>query len=834
MDVQDNGDDDRPRRAETMAISPSLTGPGNLIKGRWKILRKIGQGAFGEIYSGRNVVTSELVAIKVERVDSKKQVLKLEVAVLKKLQTSPYVVTFITCGRHNDYNYMVMELLGENISELRRRQPNGRFSMLTTLKMGMQMLKAIEHVHDLGYLHRDIKPSNYAMGLAPAKRHNCYLIDFGLARRYVLPNGEVRPARDATGFRGTARYASINSHQSKDLGRRDDLWSLLYVLIEFAKGQLPWRRIKDKDQVGEMKMKIDAAELVSDLPNEFLLFVRFLQNLKYADRPNYTYLYNLMHDLYTRLGGDESTPYDWERAPARSTPRPSRPIPSLLDLSFLKVALNLEKYPPEKIPPVYKKKLLDFLIRINNGKWNRQLMSRLLDKNLQELDLVSCEFEPDDYHHLVSTCTNISSLSLGATTDAMLKELITQLPAIEQLSLYASKTLTNKGVKLIAENCSRLQVLKLKCSERISDKSIEAILRSCTGLTELSLFGCKKFKGTAFKSFTASTSSIRLTKKRTLHLQKLNLSSCELSKKGFKQLTKICSDLQALHFSPLSTSFKITGADFLVLIHNCKNLLVLDLSNYHFEMDTILIEVSRCCTQLHTLLLDGIGISNYGLQNVVQSCSRLETLRFRYGDDVTDASLHQIAKSCTGLKSLTLDFWNKFNRISVSDQAIKSLLQSCTNLTELSLCNCLVLTGACFPETGYFPFLQSLNLADCIQLNDFAIRRITESCPNLKRLELNSLNNLNAASLDAIALCCPLLEELYLISCGCFKDESIKNLLKVMPKLFIQVTRYIDSDLRGIVKEVHCTTVDTIFARFPNTFREKAMERTRKRMLLEG
>lgn len=40
----------------------------------------------GEIYAARNIVTSELVAIKVERADSKKQVLKLEVAVLKKLQ----------------------------------------------------------------------------------------------------------------------------------------------------------------------------------------------------------------------------------------------------------------------------------------------------------------------------------------------------------------------------------------------------------------------------------------------------------------------------------------------------------------------------------------------------------------------------------------------------------------------------------------------------------------------------------------------------------------------------------------------------------------------------
>ena len=45
--------------------------------------------------------------------------------------SNPYVVSFLTCGRHGDYNYMVMELLGENISELRRLQPNGRFSLLT-------------------------------------------------------------------------------------------------------------------------------------------------------------------------------------------------------------------------------------------------------------------------------------------------------------------------------------------------------------------------------------------------------------------------------------------------------------------------------------------------------------------------------------------------------------------------------------------------------------------------------------------------------------------------------------------------------------------------------
>ena len=34
-------------------------------------------------------------------------------------------------------------------------------------------------------------------------------------------------------------------------GRHDDLWSLFYMLVEFANGQLPWRKIKDKEQVGK-------------------------------------------------------------------------------------------------------------------------------------------------------------------------------------------------------------------------------------------------------------------------------------------------------------------------------------------------------------------------------------------------------------------------------------------------------------------------------------------------------------------------------------------------------------------------------------------------------
>jgi tau tubulin kinase len=179
-----------------MLNSPKSAIPTNsLIKGKYKLVKKIGQGAFGEIYSGKAIGTTgnELVAIKFEKVDVKKQVLKLEVAILRKLQEScAYVARFITCGRINDYNYMVMELLGENISELRRRQPLGKFTMPTTLRLGIQMITILESIHDMGYVHRDVKPSNFVLGLG-SKKSNIYVIDFGLARRFVGPDGDVRP-----------------------------------------------------------------------------------------------------------------------------------------------------------------------------------------------------------------------------------------------------------------------------------------------------------------------------------------------------------------------------------------------------------------------------------------------------------------------------------------------------------------------------------------------------------------------------------------------------------------------------------------------------------------
>lgn len=305
---------DTSRRAHhiTMATEDLLQ-PGHVVKERWKVVKKIGGGGFGEIYEGLDLVTQEQVALKVESARQAKQVLKMEVAVLKKLQGKEHVCRFIGCGRNARFNYVVMQLQGRNLAELRRAQPRGAFSLSTTLRLGLQILRAIDSIHSVGFLHRDIKPSNFSIGRHPSNGRKVYMLDFGLARQYTTSNGQVRPPRAAAGFRGTVRYASINAHKNKEMGRHDDLWSLFYMLVEFVNGQLPWRKIKDKEQVGLMKEKYDHRLLLKHLPSELRLFLEHVQQLEYADTPDYVMLTSLLEKCCKRRGIRDTDPYDWEK-----------------------------------------------------------------------------------------------------------------------------------------------------------------------------------------------------------------------------------------------------------------------------------------------------------------------------------------------------------------------------------------------------------------------------------------------------------------------------------------------------------------------------------------
>lgn len=114
--------------------------------------------------------------------------------------------------------------------------------------IGYQAMEILERVHDKFIVHRDLKPDNLML-----KDQELYLIDFGLAKRYVKSDGSH--VRDTSGklFRGTYTFSSVHTHSGGEYSRRCDLESLGYVLVFLIKGKLPWGHLVKSKEILNLK-----------------------------------------------------------------------------------------------------------------------------------------------------------------------------------------------------------------------------------------------------------------------------------------------------------------------------------------------------------------------------------------------------------------------------------------------------------------------------------------------------------------------------------------------------------------------------------------------------
>ncbi|KAK8917528.1 hypothetical protein H634G_08915 [Metarhizium anisopliae BRIP 53293] len=220
---------------------------------------------------------------------------------------------FLWFGQECDYFALVHELLGPSLEDL-LNYCDRRFSLKTILLIADQAISRIEFIHSKGLLHRDIKPDNFLLGVG--KRGNIlYTIDFGLAKEYR----DVEHYRTLEGrvLCGTARYASINNHNGREQSWSDDLESLGYVLLYFARGSLPWQGIKaatDKEKwerVKSYKKTLSVEELCSGLPEEFSTYINYARSLGFQDKPNYAYLRRLFRRLFASKGFKYDNVFDW-------------------------------------------------------------------------------------------------------------------------------------------------------------------------------------------------------------------------------------------------------------------------------------------------------------------------------------------------------------------------------------------------------------------------------------------------------------------------------------------------------------------------------------------
>ena len=101
------------------------------------------------------------------------------------------------------------------------------------------------------------------------------------------------------GLVGTIRYTSTNSQLGYEQSRRDDLESIGYLMIYFAKGTLPWQDldIEDRDEklkkVLFLKQTTPIESLTKNLPESYKKYFEYVKNLKFSEEPDYIYLKSL-------------------------------------------------------------------------------------------------------------------------------------------------------------------------------------------------------------------------------------------------------------------------------------------------------------------------------------------------------------------------------------------------------------------------------------------------------------------------------------------------------------------------------------------------------------
>ena len=88
------------------------------VGGKYKLTKKLGNGAFGDIYSGINIKTKEEVAIKLELLKSKLPQLQYEARLYKLFEGGLGISWVYYHGVEGDFNVMVMEMLGPSLEAL--------------------------------------------------------------------------------------------------------------------------------------------------------------------------------------------------------------------------------------------------------------------------------------------------------------------------------------------------------------------------------------------------------------------------------------------------------------------------------------------------------------------------------------------------------------------------------------------------------------------------------------------------------------------------------------------------------------------------------------------
>ena len=230
--------------SQLILIDPNDPDPmlGKLLDGRYRLIRKIGQGGMGAIYRAVHTEMSRTCAIKLltglsPGNDDAIARFKREAKNSSRID-NVHAVTIYDFGQTPEgLLFLVMELIdGQPLSRLiadQRVLPIDRVVHITN-----QIAEALAAAHALGIVHRDLKPDNVMIMRRGSDADFVKVLDFGIAKTVADEGGDNLTK---TGFvLGTPVYMSPEQLMGENLDGRSDVYSLAIIAYEMLSGRLPF------------------------------------------------------------------------------------------------------------------------------------------------------------------------------------------------------------------------------------------------------------------------------------------------------------------------------------------------------------------------------------------------------------------------------------------------------------------------------------------------------------------------------------------------------------------------------------------------------------------